>query len=233
MKIKNDQLKPILIPQIVTIRKYDIDIEQLKRILRIHKKESGLSNREISLILDIPLTQVEHYFRTDKFFAIPEPDIWLDLAELLDIHDEELNKKIMTFEQKEGVFDKSERHYLSSGISPTIVTMNNDKIIKENNMNTNNDSSIEKYRIRKLTPKECFRLMNFDDIDFYEAESVNSNTRLYSQAGNSIVVSCLAAIFSQLNIKNITPWNNMTLEEQYELTKINISENPKYEQDLI
>lgn len=44
-------------------------------------------------------------------------------------------------------------------------------------------------RIRKLTPKECFRLMDFDDADFEKAEAVNSNTQLYKQAGNSIVVA--------------------------------------------
>lgn len=91
----------------------------------------------------------------------------------------------------------------------------------------------QKYRIRKLTPRECFRLMNFDDDDFFAAESVNSNTRLYSQAGNSIVVNCLSAIFSQLNIKGVTPWNKMTLEEKYNLSKVNISENPNYEKDLL
>ena len=53
-------------------------------------------------------------------------------------------------------------------------------------------------RIRKLTPKECFRLMGFDDDDFYKAEAVNSNTQLYKQAGNSIVVDVLEAIFTNL-----------------------------------
>lgn len=53
-------------------------------------------------------------------------------------------------------------------------------------------------RIRKLTPKECFRLMGFDDEDFAKAEAVNSNTQLYKQAGNSIVVDVLEAIFGEL-----------------------------------
>lgn len=53
-------------------------------------------------------------------------------------------------------------------------------------------------RIRKLTPKECWRLMGFDDEDFEKAEKVNSNTQLYKQAGNSIVVSVLEAIFKNL-----------------------------------
>ena len=53
-------------------------------------------------------------------------------------------------------------------------------------------------RIRKLTPKECWRLMGFDDEDFEKAEKVNSNTQLYKQAGNSICVPVLMAIFKEL-----------------------------------
>jgi DNA (cytosine-5)-methyltransferase 1 len=53
-------------------------------------------------------------------------------------------------------------------------------------------------RIRKLTPKECFRLMGFDDEDADKALQVNSNTQLYKQAGNSIVVNVLEAILRNL-----------------------------------
>lgn len=53
-------------------------------------------------------------------------------------------------------------------------------------------------RIRKLTPKECWRLMGFDDNDFEKAEKVNSNTQLYKQAGNSVVVNAIEAIFDNL-----------------------------------
>lgn len=56
----------------------------------------------------------------------------------------------------------------------------------------------EENRIRKLTPKECWRLMGFDDEDVDKAKKVNSNTQLYKQAGNSIVVNVLEAIFSVL-----------------------------------
>ena len=52
--------------------------------------------------------------------------------------------------------------------------------------------------IRRLTPKECFRLMGFDDLDYEKARSVNSETQLYKQAENSIVVNVLEAIFSNL-----------------------------------
>ena len=54
------------------------------------------------------------------------------------------------------------------------------------------------YRIRKLTPRECWRLMDFSDEDFEKASEVNSNTQLYKQAGNSIVKNVLIAIFGQM-----------------------------------
>jgi DNA (cytosine-5)-methyltransferase 1 len=53
-------------------------------------------------------------------------------------------------------------------------------------------------RIRKLTPLECFRLMGFDDESFHRAEAVNSNSQLYRQAGNSIVVDVLEELFCMM-----------------------------------
>lgn len=52
--------------------------------------------------------------------------------------------------------------------------------------------------VRKLTPRECWRLMGFTDEDFEKAQEVNSDTQLYKQAGNSIVVNVLMAIFKQM-----------------------------------
>ena len=57
-------------------------------------------------------------------------------------------------------------------------------------------------RIRKLTPREVWRLMGFDDEDYEKAAQVNSNTQLYKQAGNSIVVNVLEAILTKLLIDN-------------------------------
>ena len=54
------------------------------------------------------------------------------------------------------------------------------------------------YRIRKMTPLSCWRLMGFDDESFRRAEQVNSNSQLYKQAGNSIVVDVLMAILKEL-----------------------------------
>ena len=56
------------------------------------------------------------------------------------------------------------------------------------------------YRIRKLTPRECWRLQGFPDWAFDKAQEVNSNSQLYKQAGNSVTVSVIAAIAKELEI---------------------------------
>ena len=56
------------------------------------------------------------------------------------------------------------------------------------------------YRIRKLTPRECGRLMGVPDEDIDKMAAVNSNTQLYKQFGNSIVVDVMCAMFKNLNI---------------------------------
>lgn len=83
------------------------------------------------------------------------------------------------------------RVYADEGISPTLNTMQGGnrqpKILQKN------------YRIRKLTPLECWRLMGFKDEQFYKAKSAGvSDSQLYKQAGNSIVVNVLEDIFKNL-----------------------------------
>lgn len=61
------------------------------------------------------------------------------------------------------------------------------------------DAELKQLAIRKLTPKECWRLMGFDDEDFDKAKAIpTSDAQLYKQAGNSIVVNVLMAIFNNL-----------------------------------
>ena len=81
----------------------------------------------------------------------------------------------------------------NTDLSPTLTTNKGEGI----KISQNND-----YRIRKLTPLECWRLMGFSDNDYYAAKSVGiSDSQLYKQAGNSIVVTVLEAIFRQLFLK--------------------------------
>ena len=81
----------------------------------------------------------------------------------------------------------------SQGICNTLSTVLKDNLVIEIG---------DEMRIRKLTPKECFRLMGFDDESFHKAEAVNSNTQLYKQAGNSIVVDVLEELFSMMLDEN-------------------------------
>ena len=94
--------------------------------------------------------------------------------------------KCVDVTRKYGIFDiEKSRHqagsvYDKNGLSPTLDTMQG---------GWRQPCIEEKLRIRKLTPKECWRLMGFDDEDYEKASEVNSNTQLYKQAGNSIVVN--------------------------------------------
>jgi len=79
------------------------------------------------------------------------------------------------------------------------------------------DYLVGDYGIFRLTPREAGRLMNVDEKNIDKMLSVNSNTQCYKQFGNSIVVSVLIAIFSQLNICGCERWNELTDDERYKL----------------
>lgn len=185
--VVESSIQMVDIPQTVKVRKYPVDCKVLCECLRNHKTLQNITNREIARILNVPLTKVEHWFRQDEYFAIPEPEIWMNLKKILKIETDEFDESIMNFEEKEGVYEKSERHYFTDGIAPTLTSGN-----------AMNEKFIHDLRIRKLIPKECFRLMGFKDADFEKAEAVNSNTQLYKQAGNSIVVDVAEELLCML-----------------------------------
>lgn len=116
--------------QTVKVRTYPVDTEKLQALLKDSKSNSKLTNENIASKLNIPITQVEHYFRTDDSFAIPSPEIWPNLKKILNITDDSLDKSIMTFEEKESNYDMHNRAYHTNGIAPTIDTNNDKKIIE-------------------------------------------------------------------------------------------------------
>ena len=68
-------------------------------------------------------------------------------------------------------------------------------------------SYLDNYRIRKLSPIECFSLMGFAREDFFKVKKAGiSDSQCYKQAGNSIVVDVLEAIFRNMNIKGVKRW---------------------------
>lgn len=78
----------------------------------------------------------------------------------------------------------------SQGICNTLTTVGKDNLVLEN--------TSKKYRIRKLTPRECGRLMGVSDIDIDKMMMVNSHSQLYKQFGNSIVVDVMYYCFKNL-----------------------------------
>lgn len=74
------------------------------------------------------------------------------------------------------------------------------------------------FRVRKLTPKECWRLMGFDDESFERAAKVCSNTQLYKQAGNSIVVNVLERILE--NLLQDHPWETKSVTRSEWIDKL-------------
>ena len=80
-----------------------------------------------------------------------------------------------------------------NGISPTVMENHGLAITVGENINNN-------FTIRRLTPRECWKLMDFDKDAFDKVKDYISDSQLYKQAGNSIVVACLEHIFQ--NLKN-------------------------------
>ena len=267
----------IQISTTVKVRKYEVDTEKLKSVLKEHKRLLDWSISSIAEYLKRPKTEVEHWFRTDNCFSIPSADIWFELKDLLDIETDEFDKSITEFIEKPNVFESSNRAYSVNGLSPTITATTSPNItepiiyddyngrikadqsvINTLTANCGNDAKQRNgvkiivpnatkqgyqvaergdsinlsfpnsktrrgrvgkgvaqtldcqcnqgtlsngLRIRKLTPRECWRLMGFDDKDIEKAQAVGiSNAQLYKQAGNSIVVNVLVEIFKQLQI---------------------------------
>ena len=89
-----------------------------------------------------------------------------------------------------------QRGRVRKGVSNTLKTGGNTGLILID----------ETVRIRRLTPRECFRLMGFIDNDFDKVKGINmSDTQLYKQAGNSIMVNVLEVIFKNLFLEEETP----------------------------
>ena len=99
------------------------------------------------------------------------------------------------------------RAYQGGGLEPKIIQRGHGynqggehdiaPTLTSNSYQENNHLS-DGYRIRKLTPRECWRLQGFPDWAFDKAQEVNSNSQLYKQAGNSVTVNVIAAIAKEL-----------------------------------
>ena len=117
----NIRMQRELINRKIKARVHQVDVRGLQQEINEAKRSSPYTIEQIAEELGVPSTQAAHYFRTDKSFAIPTPEIWYKLKDLLGITTTEFDKSLTEFEIKEGVFDQSKRTYKDTGISPTIT----------------------------------------------------------------------------------------------------------------
>ena len=91
----------------------------------------------------------------------------------------------------------------TDGVSNTLSTITKDNMLAVPELRMEDGCLVDKegrrYRIRKLSPTECFRLMDVDDSDIEKMKQAGiAKTNLYKLAGNSIVVSCMYHLFRKL-----------------------------------
>ena len=179
----------------VTVRKHEVDSLNLKNLLRTHKDKLCLGNRDIAEYLNIPKTTVEHWFRNDKSFSIPAPELWDYLKEILQIETDYFDASVKEFITKEGVFESSKRIYDSRASYPTITASNlMPKIIHEETINT---------ELRQLTPIEAERLQGFPDNYTqipYKGKNIEDcpTSRRYEAVGLSMSINVMEWLGSRI-----------------------------------
>ena len=163
------------------------------------RKYKNKTNKEMAEHLDIPVTQVEHYFRADHSRAIPSPEIWLKLKEILRF-DDTYDRQVTDIYEKEYEFESSKRVYSQNGIAKTLDSGEQGlyevaPTIRAEHHNTADVHFVKKKsNIRRLTPTECARLQGFPD-DWNEWQS---DTQRYKQFGNAVSVPVISAIAEKM-----------------------------------
>lgn len=117
----------------VRVRKFDVDTASLLQLLRTSKEKKNLTIREIAERTGVSENLAEHWFRED-YFAIPVPEVWMELKSILGIETDQFDKSIMTYETRTGNYDMAERCYLDSGIAPTLTPNGNVKVKKKDSI---------------------------------------------------------------------------------------------------
>ena len=138
--------------EMVEVRKHSVSIEELQKTLREAKKKTKLTTDQISTTLDVPKTKVEHWFRTDSSFSIPDKEVWCRLKNLLEIETSEFDKSITEFVLKESEFDTTNRVYDPNHLSPTINSTTEPKIAVVGNTSRTKHNSSNIYDSNGLAP---------------------------------------------------------------------------------
>tara|TARA_R110002167_G_scaffold109009_1_gene278054 strand:- start:528 stop:1823 length:1296 start_codon:yes stop_codon:yes gene_type:complete len=201
-------------------KSYQKRVNKIPNEFNKYLKESrgNLTYKEVAINLDLPLSQAEHYFRTDKSRAIPSINNYKKIKKLLNLNNE-WDNLVMDFETKQSTYEQNLRLYNINGKSPTLTLSCNvpirlghfnkggqgDRIYSVDGksvcLSANGGGrgaktglyDIDKV-IRKLTPTECCRLQGFPD----NYVSMVSKTQGYKGLGNSFTVPVINHILTNL-----------------------------------
>ena len=167
----------------VKVRKHKIDIEHLQRFLEVYKKRSKKTQKQIATELDVPLTQVSHWFRTDNCFSIPPADLWLALRKVINADNDSYDKKIMEFEYRDGVYETKQRVYSDQGKAPTLTASNKEQMIETKPKQVGNN---KKQYISKQSVEKYVEDVNADFNDPYNKKTIkgNKSTALRTNSSN-------------------------------------------------
>jgi len=114
----------------VKVRKHEVDVPNLQHLLKVFKSVSKKTNKQIAEETNLPVTKVEHWFRSDTSFAIPSDDVWFKLKEVIGITLDTFDAQIMEFEYRDGVYETKQRVYSENGKSPTLTAGNSEQYIE-------------------------------------------------------------------------------------------------------
>ena len=183
LKIKNKRENKILMSKSdfkVKVRKNYIDKKELALFLRSYKNKTI---NEISVFCNAPKTMVEHWFRTDNSFSIPDAEYWFKLKEFLEIEDCKYDKAVTEFEFKNNSFDMAKRVYHIDGKHPTLTTLTGGgqrKTITDGN------------EMFYLSPEHCEKLQT---VPLGYTKTVSERQR-FRMLGNGWTVDVIAFILS-------------------------------------
>jgi DNA-cytosine methyltransferase len=178
--IYEHRTKNNILPEIVKVRKNDVDIVGLQKEL----SKRNLSIKDISEKLNCNKTKVEHWFRKDNSFSIPDSDYWLNLKNILQIKTNEFDNQIMEFIEKECNYEQSNRVYDLNYKSPCLTKTNYEIRIQENKL------------VRTLNQIEMERLQGF--YDGYT--SILSKSKAGSLLGDGWTLPVIEHIFSFIKL---------------------------------
>jgi DNA-cytosine methyltransferase len=186
LPIKNKREEKILMSKSdfkVKIRKNYIDKKELALFLRSYKNKTI---NEISIFCNAPKTMVEHWFRTDNSFSVPDAEYWFKLKEFLKIEDCKYDKAVTEFEIKNNSFDMAKRIYHIDGKHPTLTTLTGVRQRK-----TITDGKEMFY----LTPSHCEKLQTVP-LDYTK---IASERQRYKMLGNGWTVDVIAHILGGIS----------------------------------